>query len=271
MFKEYQAAAEGNPELKKFIELSSEIAELDMFKKEYAHETALTQDKIEKIPEEIIRQKEILSRVQSDRKSSEKIQNLSLSNLKENKDYVVMKKDTINAHLLKMAKEKLDNTEKEIPSVNINNFEVSVYFDRQNNEVRFQVKGEYTYSCTAGTTENQDNYQRLKNLFDKAIPRKEQEITEKISSLEKNFEQAKSRVEMPFPQEKELEEKIQEFKELEEKLAGISVQEDVVFDPEEEPIIESSEEKSEREKNYNTDEDDYQATENDSDSNNSTR
>ena len=71
---------------------------------------------------------------------------------------------------------------------------------------------------------------------------------------------------MPFLHESELEEKIEEFQKLEEKLSGLSVQEDVVFDPEEEPIIESTEEKSARESIYNVDENDYQPTENDDNS-----
>ncbi|MDE5765304.1 MAG: hypothetical protein K2I00_10155 [Ruminococcus sp.] len=104
----------------------------------------------------------------------------------------MMTKEKVNAYLLKMAQEKLTNPEKEIPSVNINNFEVSVTFDKMNNEVYFQVKGESTYFCVAGTAENQDNYQRISNLFEKGIPKKEQEIMKEISALEENLEQAKS-------------------------------------------------------------------------------
>ena len=46
------------------------------------------------------------------------------------------------------------------------------------------------------------------------------------------------------------------------------MQEDVILDPEEEPIIETAEEKSEREKVYNVDDDDYQPTEDDDNSRN---
>lgn len=258
---EIQAAAEGNPDFKRRIELSNEIAELTMQKNNYLHETAMVQKKIERIPEEIQLKKEMLSHVQNDRKSVEKIQKLALSSLKENKDYVVMTREKINAYLLKMVQEKLNNPEKEIPPVNINNFEVSVYFDKSADEVRFMVKGESTYSCSAGASENQDNYQRISNLFEKLIPKHEQAIIEKISALEENLEQAKQRVAVPFPCEKELEEKAEEFRELDEKLSGLSVQEDIIFDPQEE-IIETKEEKTQREAIYNSDEDDYQPTEN---------
>ena len=177
-----------------------------------------------------------------------------------------MTREKVNAHLLKMAQEKLTNPEKEIPSININNFEVSVYLNEWKDEVYFQVKGESTYSCVAGTAENQDNYQRISNLFEKGIPKKEQEIMKEISALEENLEQAKERVDKPFSHESELAEKIDEFQKLEEKLSGLSIQEDVVFDPEEEPIVETAEEKSAREKIYNVDDDDYQPTENDDNS-----
>lgn len=87
-YGEFQAAAEGNPDFKRRIEVSNEIVELAMLKKEYAHETAVTKEKIEKLPEEIKLKKEMLSHVQNDRKSSEKIQELSLSNLTKNDDMV---------------------------------------------------------------------------------------------------------------------------------------------------------------------------------------
>ena len=265
-YGEIQAAAEGNPDFKRRIEVSNEIAELTMLKNDYVHETAVTREKIELIPKQIETRKELLSHVQKDKKASEKIREIALSGVSRNPEYVVMKREKVNAHLLKMAQEKLANPEKEIPSVNINNFEVSVTFDKMNNEVCFQVKGESTYFCVAGTTENQDNYQRIRNLFEKGIPKKEQEIMKEISALEENLQQAKERVNKPFSHETELAEKIEEFQKLEEKLSGLSVQEDVVFDPEEEPIVETAEEKSAREKIYNVDDDDYQPTEDDDNS-----
>ena len=265
-YGEIQAAAEENPDFKRRIEVSNEIAELTMLKNEYSHETAIAKEKIETIPKQIHMQKEILSHVQNDMKSSKKIREIALSGTTKNSDYIVMTREKVNAYLLKMAQEKLSNPEKEISSININNFEVSVNYDAKKEEVLFVVKGESTYSCIAGTTENHDNYQRLQNIFEKAIPKKEQEIIENISALENNLEQARERAEMPFSHESELEEKIEEFQKLEEKLSVLSVQEDVIFDPEEEPIIESNEEKSVRESIYNVDENDYQPTENDDNS-----
>ena len=55
------------------------------------------------------------------------------------------------------------------------------------------------------------------------------------------------------------------FQELEERLSGLSEQTDSVYDPEDiaDPVIETKEEKSEREALYNTDNNDYQPTEED--------
>ena len=53
---------------------------------------------------------------------------------------------------------------------------------------------------------------------------------------------------MPFQHQAELESKEKEFAELEERLAGLSVQEDAVIDPEEEadPVTETKEEQDKR-------------------------
>ena len=264
-YGEIQAAAEGNPDFKRRIEVSNEIAELTMMKNSYDKETAVTREKIKKIPEEIKLKKEMLSHVRNDMVSAEKINEISL----KSNNYVVMTKEKVNKYLMKMVQEKIANPEKEIPSININNFKVSVYSDHSDRQsVKFSIQGENTYSCLAGIAENSDNYQRLHNLFEDMIPKKEKEIIKEISELEENLEQAKNRVEKPFEHEKELEEKIEELQKLEEKLSGLSVQEDVIFDPEEEEIIETLEEKSARETIYNVDDNDYQPTENDNKSNN---
>ena len=65
-YGEIQAATEGNPDFRRRIEVSNEIAELTMLKNEYVHETAIAKEKTETIPKQIHTQKEILSHVQND-------------------------------------------------------------------------------------------------------------------------------------------------------------------------------------------------------------
>lgn len=254
-FGEIQAAAEGNPDFKKRIELKNEIGELTMLRTDYMQETAQMQAKIERIPAEIEMRKTILAQIQSDKIEAEKMQEIVIT--KPNGDKIYDKND-VNKFLLRMAQQTINDYDKGIkpPTVKVKDFDVSVTLT-ENKEVRFTVKGQYSYSCGAGISEKQDNYQRLSNLFEKVIPKLEEDINNKIQNLEDNLKQAQERVAIPFSQEQELEQKMQEFEELEEKLAGLSVQEDDVFDSEEEPIIETAEEKAQRESIYNVDDNDY--------------
>ena len=59
---------------------------------------------------------------------------------------------------------------------------------------------------------------------------------------------------MEFSHETELHDKVQELEQLEQRLIGLSRQEDAVIDPEEDdnPIIETAEEKAEREAAFAT-------------------
>ena len=67
-----------------------------------------------------------------------------------------------------------------------------------------------------------------------------------------NLEQAEQRMTMKFDREDELNSMISELAELEESLSALSIQEDVLIDPEEEtdPIIETADEKAKREAEY---------------------
>lgn len=257
-FGEIQAAAEGNPDFKRRIELANEIAELTMLQNEYAHETALTQTKIESIPKKIESEKIKLEQIVTDKNNTAKIKDIIIT--KPNGSRISEKK-ALNAYLFSLIQEKLENADKEIPEMKIGSFELKIDKNNLSGDVQFTVTGEQSYSCVAGVTENQDNYQRLSNLFEKMIPKREEDTKHSISSLEENLKQAEERAVTPFAHEEELENKIQELNELEEKLAGLSVQENDVYDPEEEPIIETAEEKSQRESIYNVDDSDYQPTE----------
>jgi hypothetical protein len=63
-----------------------------------------------------------------------------------------------------------------------------------------------------------------------------------------NLSQAQERMDMTFSHETELHDKIEELSKLEQRLCGLSKQQDDILDPEEEadPIIETDTEKAER-------------------------
>lgn len=251
-FGEIQAAAEGNPDFKRRIELSNEIAELTMLKNVYVHETVLAKEQIEKIPAQIAQHQERLAGIQQDKEAALKYDELYL---KTKSGRTISDRKDVNAYLLKMIKSGDENT-----AVDINGFRISVKKDSLISDVKFVVTGKETYFCDAGTTENNDNYQRLSNLFEKGIPDRESKVQQEIVKLQENLAQAQERVEIPFAHEEELAEKEEELQKLERKLSKLSVQEDDAADAEEEMIVETAEEKTEREKLFSVDEDDYQPT-----------
>ena len=67
-FGEIQAAAEGNPDFKRRIELNNELAELRMLKNEYLHETAQMQHKIETLPTAIKTKRKYLEHIRIHKK-----------------------------------------------------------------------------------------------------------------------------------------------------------------------------------------------------------
>ncbi len=263
-FGEIQAAAEGNPDFKRRIELANEIAEMTMLRTEYTYETGQMQRKVESIPAQIEKKKETLAHIQSDKKSAEHISELVL---RSQNGHTLIDRKAINAYLLDMAQKKAADPNENVPSVTINGFEVSVRAEDHlalGTEAFFTVKGEYTYTCSAGLTENQDNYQRLCNLFAKGIVKSEEDTVKAIADLETNLQQATERVGIPWQYETELETKTEELAELELRLAGLSVPDDDVCDAEEELIVETAEEVQKRQETFgNTDENDFQPVDDD--------
>ena len=115
------------------------------------------------------------------------------------------------------------------------------------------------YHVAAGETEKQDNMQRLANFMESGIAKAESSLTAAIAKLETDLQQAQERSMMTFPHADDLEQKQQELAELEQRLSGLSIQEDALLDPEEDadPIIETAEETAERQAQYGqTDSDD---------------
>jgi hypothetical protein len=126
---------------------------------------------------------------------------------------------------------------------------------------RFEIKGEETYLCNAGISETDNNVLRLKNAFANVIPKKEETLADEVKYFSENIEQAKAQIDVPFKYKEKIAELEEELKVLDARLSGtvLDVEEDVIGDPDDKkPISETAEEKAEREKIYNTDDDDYQ-------------
>ena len=229
-----------------------------MLRNEYMHETAVTRMKAERLPAQIAHKKETLEKIRTDGTAAEKIKGLSIETSDGSK---LTEKKNINAFLYNMAEKKLDKDNTDSTEISVNGFTVSA-FNNGDDDVRFSIKGEAAYTVSAGTSEGQDNYQRLMNFFEN-FSSTETKVVAEINKLETDLEQSIQRIEQPFDQEQVLEDKEEELAKLERKLSNLSVQDDDVFDAEEEPYEETREENQARKELYNTDGDDYQPLEND--------
>lgn len=252
-FGELQAAAEDNEDFKKRIELSNDIAELDMLRSEYNHETAIMQQKIKELPFDIEMRKSALEKTGLDKKSAEKIREISIE-LKDGRTLTDRKE--INTFLFKMVQDSMKNPNRTSDVIKVGNFKI---FASSHGDTKFYVEGKNSYNFNAGATENQDNYQRLANFLEKTIAKKETEIINDIQNLTDILHQAEERVKIPFPHEEELEMKIQDFQELDEKLAELSNMTDDVYDAEEVPNIEDADENNSA--NNGFDDDDFNPNE----------
>lgn len=178
---------------------------------------------------------------------AEKIDEISIE-LKDGR--ILTDKKEINAYLFKMVQDSINNPNRTSGIIKVGDFKI---FASSNGDTKFHADGKNSYSFNAGTTENQDNYQRLANFFEKTIAKRETEITNDIQNLTDTLHQAEERVKIPFPHEEELETKIHEFQELDEKLAGLSSMTDDVYDAEEVPNVEDADENNSASNDFDND------------------
>ena len=255
-FAEIQAAAEGNPDFKRRIELSNDIAEYTMLKNEYNHETAVTKGQLALYPKHIQKIKETIENSSKDLSSAKIIAEQDLK-IKTHEDIVLTDKKEINSYLLSVVQNQMANPTNPSPEFSINDFAVIVKATpvNQNNMLsledyaEFEISGELNYRCEAGRTESNDNYTRLHNFFDKVVPEKHKELNSKLNELEDNMKQAEERVARPFPHEQTLEKLTEEYNQLEEKLISLSAETDEFTDSDEQAMPDTEE------KTFNTHED----------------
>jgi hypothetical protein len=242
-FGEIQAAAEGNPDFRRRIELSNEIAELQMLENEFRRETGVARMKTETLPKLISEKKEMLAHVKNDVQSAAKIESVILHTADGR---VMADRKLMNSLLLQMVHAKQKNPHAPIQPVTVGGFRISVEIVAD--EPRFTFKGEHHYSCAAGDTDKQDNVQRIANFIEKGFTKTAADLEADIAAKEMNLSQAQERMDMTFSHETELHDKIEELALLEQRLCGLSKQQDDILDPEEDanPIIETDGEKSER-------------------------
>ena len=262
-FAELQAAAEGNPDFKTRIELSNRIAELTALKQAHQHEQGKMQKRVEQIPGEIAQLRTQIGQMQEDLNSAKSMRDAE--GKVKSFDFVtpmktIRRHEDINAYLHEQITKRIERPFDEMPKFRIGDFTVSVEIrPGEMNEAMLAIKGkrEPSYAINVGSAANADNWQRIVNFLDSAIEKAISDSEAKISKLETDMKQAQERIGVPFDGEEELLKARIKFAELEERLSGLSEQQDAIIDPEETDEEETAEERAEREAYQNADDDDY--------------
>ena len=134
--------------------------------------------------------------------------------------------------------------DKPITVGNIGGFEISVKaeeittgftLDSFSSELvaKFTVKGALDYTCEAGRNETDNNVVRLKNVFASIIPKREPTVVEDVERLTANIAQAKEQMDVPFEYADKIAELEKTLEEVDDRLSGVTKQEDVIGDSEE--------------------------------------
>jgi len=260
-YAEIQAIAAGRKEIKERIETENALAEMNMLRREWGYEKSKMREMLEVLPINLEKAQNTLAMIQADMVGAKKVagmEELPFDNKK------------IHANINRVLANFKGGNKEPIPLGTVAGFSVSVMaveetkgltLDNITTETvaRIMVKGEAEYSFDASLGEHDNNVVRIKNVFTKIIPAREENSANEITRLTENIEQAHSQMAEPFEHEQKIVELEKKLAELDAILSGLTVQEDVVTDPEETDYVETAEQKSEREKIYNADDNDYQA------------
>ena len=266
-YAEIQAIAAGNPDIKARIETANELAELNMLRREWGYERAKMREHLEKLPLQIEQKQDILAKTRDDKTNADKI--AAMEELPfDNKRF--------HAEVIRAVANLKKGDDSEIAIGTVGGFSVFVKAEEEvrgltlenySSEIvpKIIVKGAMEYSCEAGREESHNNVSRLKTVFASIIPKREESVASEVTRLTDNLEQAQKQVHVPFEHEEKIKELEETLAELDARLSGVTQQEDVCADPEEEDLVETNVQKSEREKVYSADDNDYQAVPDDYD------
>ena len=261
-YGEMQAQAEGNPNFRKRIELGMKVSELEFAKAEFQRETGEMRRKIAVIPDEIKMLRERVDKIAVDieavdrmRNPERKIEKLTITTASGK---AISKREDINQFLHGLLYQKQKNPFDEVPAFRIGDFTVKIEMTGTQQDFGFVIQGEspVAYRAAAELNEKSDNAQRLINLIGNGIPNDKAKCESRIEKLNADMVQAQQRLQTEFPHEQELHDTREELAKVEAELLGITEMEAAILDPDEEPTIETAEEKAERESFAKTDDDD---------------
>jgi hypothetical protein len=264
-YAEIQAIASGNPDIKERIETENRLAELYALRRDWGAEKARMRECLDTFPAMLEKAQDTLTKIQADMPNAKKVTEM---------EELPFSNERIHGEIRRAIANLKNGKDESIVIGKVAGFEVSVKAEEvskclslENYSIetvaKITVKGESEYWSEAGLDESQNNMVRLKNIFANIVPKREETFKNDVAQLSSNIEQAKNQIHVPFEYDEEVSRLERRFEELNEKLSGITEQEDVTADPEDVDFVETAEEKVEREKLYSADDNDYQAVEND--------
>lgn len=261
-YGEMQAAAEGNPNFRKRIELGMKISELQFAKAEFQRETGEMRSKIATIPSEIASLRERITDIEKDIVAVDRMRNpegkIDGLTVRTAMGKTLTKREDINQYLHSLLYQKQKNPFDDLPAFQIGDFSVTIQMNGSQQDFAFVVQGEspVAYRAAAEFNEKSDNAQRLMNLLGNGVPNEKSKCESRIEKLEADMVQAAERAEQTFPHEQELADAQAELEKVEAELLGITEMEAAILDPDEVPVEETDAERTARESFFKTDDDD---------------
>ena len=261
-YGEMQAAAEGNPNFRKRIELGMKISELQFAKTEFQRETGEMRSKIAVIPSQITALRERITGIEKDIAAVDRMRNpegkIDGLTVRTAMGKTLTKREDINQYLHGLLYQKGNNPFDDLPAFQIGDFSVTIQMNGSQQDFAFVVQGEspVAYRAAAEFNEKSDNAQRLINLLGNGVPSEKSKCESRIEKLEADMVQASERAEQTFPHEQELADAQAELEQVEAELLGITEMEAAILDPDEVPVEETDAERTARESFFKTDDDD---------------
>lgn len=222
-FGELEAAAEGNPKLREYSELKNRIDELQVTRAEYNRNTTQIEKNMKELPSKIEATKYLVKQSVRDLEAAKSmITNGKIEEIKLicNNGNALSKRSHINKYLSDMIDERISFPHGERKPFRIGNFNISVESTTDIKRLAFVIKGERSaaYRIDAGVGIAADNCQRLMNFLESGIEKQIQKDNQAIEKYTMNLQQSEERIKTPFPYEKEYEETLKTFDELEKEL-----------------------------------------------------
>ena len=212
-YAEVKALATGNPYIKEKMDLDIQVSKLKLLRANHTSQIYRLEDNIAKhYPQKISNMKERIAAYKIDIAHYQEVkpQDKDVFSMKIG-DRIFSDKKEAGATLIAFCKEvKLPNIA--VPIGEYLGFKMSVSYDSFYHKFTLNLKGALTYEAELGA-DALGNLTRINNLLE-SLPQKLTQAEEILSNTESQLESAKIEVTKPFPQEKDLADKIERLAEL---------------------------------------------------------